>query len=154
MNAPLNEEFLTLQEIYHAARRSLPPGPWSYLMGGAETETTVLRNRRALDEIAFRPRVLRDVRKIDCSAKFLGQPARARSPRALRQALACAGDRRCGLPGRAVLGPRETLQGQARRAAHPQRHHHCRGCGACRAARRAGRVRFESRRATARSRTG
>src|SRR3989442_4192591 len=76
MNAPLAEEFLTLQEIYQAARRSLPPGPWAYLMGGAETETTVLRTRRALDEIAFRPRVLRDVRKIDCSAKFLGQLVR------------------------------------------------------------------------------
>src|SRR5438105_15228586 len=76
MNAPLSPEFLTLQEIYHAARRSLPPGPWAYLMGGAETETTVLRNRRALDEIAFRPRVLRDVSKVDCSAKFRGQTVR------------------------------------------------------------------------------
>src|SRR5881628_702773 len=76
MNAPLTQEFLTLQEIYLAAKRSLPPGPWSYLMGGAETETTVLRNRRALDEIAFRPRVLRDVSRVDCSAKFLGQPVR------------------------------------------------------------------------------
>src|SRR5260221_6069435 len=76
MNAPFQEEFLTLQEIYQAARRKLPPGPWSYLIGGAETETTVLRNRRALDEIAFRPRVLRDVSKIDSKATFLGQPVR------------------------------------------------------------------------------
>src|SRR5919197_3337060 len=76
MNAPLNERFLTLQEIYHAARANLAPGPWSYLMGGAETETTVLRNRRALDEIAFRPRVLRDVSRVDCTARFLGQPVR------------------------------------------------------------------------------
>src|SRR5438067_1944498 len=49
MNAPVTQEFLTLQEIYLAAKRNLPPGPWSYLMGGAETETTVLRNRRARD---------------------------------------------------------------------------------------------------------
>ena len=76
MNAPLTQEFLTLQEIYLAAKRSLAPGPWSYLMGGAETETTVLRNRRALDEIAFRPRVLRDVSRIDSSATFLGNPVR------------------------------------------------------------------------------
>src|SRR5260221_6164796 len=76
MNAPLQEEFLTLQEIYQAARRKLPPGPWSYLIGGAETEPPVLRNRRALDEIAFRPRVLRDVSKIDSKATFLGQPVR------------------------------------------------------------------------------
>src|SRR3954464_9060149 len=71
MNAPLTEELLTLQEIYLAAKRNLAPGPWAYLMGGAETETTVLRNRRALDEIAFRPRVLRDVTAIDSSAPFL-----------------------------------------------------------------------------------
>jgi len=35
MNAPLTQEFLTLQEIYQAAKRNLPPGPWAYLMGGA-----------------------------------------------------------------------------------------------------------------------
>src|SRR5438105_6718247 len=76
MNAPLSPEFLTLQEIYLAAKRNLAPGPWAYLMGGAETETTVLRNRRALDEIAFRPRVLRDVSRIDSTAEFLGRPVR------------------------------------------------------------------------------
>src|SRR5919201_3690589 len=76
MNAPHSQEFLPLQEIYHAARRNLAPGPWAYLMGGAETETTVLRNRQALDQLAFRPRVLRDVSSIDSTAKFLGQPVR------------------------------------------------------------------------------
>ncbi|HEY8069915.1 MAG TPA: alpha-hydroxy-acid oxidizing protein, partial [Burkholderiales bacterium] len=71
MNAPspatVTEPFLTLQEIVAAARRNLAPGPWSYLIGGAETETTVRRNRQALDSIAFRPRVLRDVSRIDSS---------------------------------------------------------------------------------------
>ena len=76
MNDPLNQEFLTLQEIVAAARRNLAPGPWSYLVGGAETETTVRRNRLALDSIAFRPRVLRDVSRIDSTAKFLGKTVR------------------------------------------------------------------------------
>ncbi|HLX79941.1 MAG TPA: alpha-hydroxy acid oxidase [Burkholderiales bacterium] len=76
MNAPLAEQFLTLQEIVAAARRNLAPGPWSYLIGGAETETTVRRNRMALDSIAFRPRVLRDVRRIDCGGSFLGKRMR------------------------------------------------------------------------------
>src|SRR5205807_5430595 len=76
MTEPHREQFLTLQEIYLAAKRNLAPGPWAYLMGGAETETTVLRNRRALDEIAFRPRVLRDVSRIDSSASFLGRKVR------------------------------------------------------------------------------
>ena len=76
MNAPHVEQFLTLQEIVAAARANLAPGPWSYLMGGAETETTVKRNRHALDSIAFRPRVLRDVSQLDSSATFLGQKVR------------------------------------------------------------------------------
>jgi glycolate oxidase len=76
MNAPLTEEILTLQEIVAAARRNLAPGPWSYLVGGAETETTVRRNRLALDSIAFRPRVLRDVSRIDSSAEFFSRRIR------------------------------------------------------------------------------
>jgi glycolate oxidase len=76
MNAPHVEEFLTLQEIVAAAQRNLPPGPWAYLIGGTETETTVKRNRHALDSIAFRPRVLRDVSKVDSTASFLGKPVR------------------------------------------------------------------------------
>jgi isopentenyl diphosphate isomerase/L-lactate dehydrogenase-like FMN-dependent dehydrogenase len=75
VNAPL-PEFLTLQEIVAAARSNLAPGPWSYLIGGAETETTVRRNRHALDSIAFRPRVLRDVSRIDTSSVFLKQRIR------------------------------------------------------------------------------
>jgi isopentenyl diphosphate isomerase/L-lactate dehydrogenase-like FMN-dependent dehydrogenase len=76
LNAPHLEQFLTLQEIVAAARANLAPGPWSYLMGGAETETTVKRNRHALDSIAFRPRVLRDVSRVDSSSSFLGQKTR------------------------------------------------------------------------------
>lgn len=72
MNAPHAREFLTLHEIVAAARANLAPGPWSYLIGGTETETTVRRNRQALDSIAFRPRVLRDVSRIDASAACLG----------------------------------------------------------------------------------
>jgi len=76
LNAPHVEEFLTLQEIVAAARRNLQPGPWSYLVGGAETETTVRRNRLALDSIAFRPRVLRDVSRIDSTATLFGKKLR------------------------------------------------------------------------------
>lgn len=76
MNAPHSEEFLTLQELVSAAQRNLPPGPWSYLVGGAETETTVKRNRHALDSLAFRPRVLRDVSRVDASGTFLGKTMR------------------------------------------------------------------------------
>ena len=70
------EQFLTLQEIVVAARRNLAPGPWNYLVGGAETETTVRRNRQALDSLAFRPRVLRDMNGVDASGEFLGKRMR------------------------------------------------------------------------------
>ena len=52
------------------------PDHWDYLTGGTETETTLRRNRASLDRIALRPRVLRDVSKIDASATFLGKPVR------------------------------------------------------------------------------
>ena len=71
-----SETFLTLQEIVAAARRNLAPGPWLYLSGGTETETTVRRNRHALDTIAFRPRVLNDVSHVDARSTFMGQPVR------------------------------------------------------------------------------
>jgi len=76
MTSPVAEQFLTLHEIVAAARRNLAPGPWNYLVGGTETETTVRRNRLALDSIAFRPRVLRDMRRVDAGAAFLGRRVR------------------------------------------------------------------------------
>ncbi len=69
-------DFQTLHEIVQAARANLSPEVWDYVMGGAETETTLKRNRQALDSIAFRPRVLRDVGEIDCSGELLGQRLR------------------------------------------------------------------------------
>jgi glycolate oxidase len=65
-------QYAVLHELVEPARRNLPRGTWDYLMGGAETETTQERNRVALDSIAFRPRVLRDVEKVDTGGKVLG----------------------------------------------------------------------------------
>ena len=63
---------------------------WDYLIGGSETETTLARNRIALDAIGFRPRVLRDVSDVDCAK----QPVR---PQKLRIPVLCApvGSLRC-----------------------------------------------------------
>jgi isopentenyl diphosphate isomerase/L-lactate dehydrogenase-like FMN-dependent dehydrogenase len=65
-------EFVTNQEIIMAARRNLPDNVWHYLTGGAESETTMRRNRYGLDAWAFRPRVLQDVSCIDTRVSFLG----------------------------------------------------------------------------------
>jgi glycolate oxidase len=72
----MTSDFATLQPIIQAARKRLDQGTWDYLAGGSESETTLRRNRGAFDRIAFRPRVLRDVSKIDPSTTFLGQHLR------------------------------------------------------------------------------
>jgi isopentenyl diphosphate isomerase/L-lactate dehydrogenase-like FMN-dependent dehydrogenase len=69
-------DFATLHEIVKAAHRNLSPGAWDYLTGGADTETALLRNRMALDSLAFRPQVLNDVREIDMTATVHGAKSR------------------------------------------------------------------------------
>ncbi len=70
------ESFLTLHEIVRAAYDRTDRGIWDYITGGTETETTVRRNRLAIDRLAFRPRVLRDVSRIDHSGRFFGRETR------------------------------------------------------------------------------
>jgi isopentenyl diphosphate isomerase/L-lactate dehydrogenase-like FMN-dependent dehydrogenase len=65
--------FVSLQEIVATARRNLPQDLWDHLTGGSDSETTLLRNRQALDSLALRQRVLVDVRKIDITTTLLGQ---------------------------------------------------------------------------------
>jgi isopentenyl diphosphate isomerase/L-lactate dehydrogenase-like FMN-dependent dehydrogenase len=69
-------DFVTNQEIISAARRNLTQDVWDYLSGGAESETTMRRNRLGFDSLALRPRVCVDVSKIDPSTLFLGQKLR------------------------------------------------------------------------------
>ncbi len=69
-------EFLNLHEIVAKARANLDQNNWDYIVGGTETESTLRRNRMALDSMAFRPRVLRDVSKIDPSVTQFGRKLR------------------------------------------------------------------------------
>ena len=69
-------EFETLHEIAAAARANLSDGVWDYLTGGAESETTLLRNRMGLDSLAFRPLVLNDVVEIDLTGRTAGRDVR------------------------------------------------------------------------------
>ncbi len=66
------EEYLVLHEFVKKAKEKLPKETWDYLIGASETETTFKRNRFALDNIAFRPRVLRDVENVDLSVNLFG----------------------------------------------------------------------------------
>ncbi|HET6183259.1 MAG TPA: alpha-hydroxy acid oxidase [Acetobacteraceae bacterium] len=69
-------DYQTLHEFIPAARAKLSDNIWGYLIGATETETTMRRNRLALDQIAFRPRVCRDVARVDCSTELLGMRLR------------------------------------------------------------------------------
>jgi len=69
-------EFLNLHELIVKARQNLNQNNWDYIIGGTETETTLRRNRMALDAVALRPRVLRDVSKIDTGVELLGRRLR------------------------------------------------------------------------------
>jgi isopentenyl diphosphate isomerase/L-lactate dehydrogenase-like FMN-dependent dehydrogenase len=76
MASGLESEYVALHEIVKAAKVRLNANIWDYLIGGTETETTLRRNRMALDSIAFKPRVLRDMSKVDPSSEILGKKLR------------------------------------------------------------------------------
>src|SRR5262249_11835881 len=76
MPESLEDRFQNLHEFVTQARTNLNRNTWDYLTGGSETETTLARNRLALDAIGFRPRVLRDVSNVDCSNSLFGKKLR------------------------------------------------------------------------------
>jgi isopentenyl diphosphate isomerase/L-lactate dehydrogenase-like FMN-dependent dehydrogenase len=74
--AASGDDFQTLHEIVAKARQNLNQNDWDYIVGATETETTLRRNRLALDSLAFRPRVLRDVAAVDAGATAFGRRLR------------------------------------------------------------------------------
>jgi glycolate oxidase len=69
-------KYLCMHEFVKAAKLKLNANIWDYLVGGTETETTLARNRLAIDTVALRPRVLNDVSKVDASVEFFGHRIR------------------------------------------------------------------------------
>ena len=69
-------KYSTNEQIIQRAKENLAQGPWDYLVGASESETTMRRNRQAFDSKAFRPRVLVDVSHIDASSTFIGHKLR------------------------------------------------------------------------------
>ena len=64
-----------VEDLRRIARKRLPGGVFDYIDGGAEDEMALDRNTRAFRELRYRPRVLRDVDRIDTSTVILGEPA-------------------------------------------------------------------------------
>ena len=64
----------SVDDLRRAARRRLPRGVFDYIDGGAESESTLAANSAAFARLQFRPRVLRDVSRLDPSTTLLGRP--------------------------------------------------------------------------------
>lgn len=66
----------TLHHLVALARRRLPDDAWDYISGGSDSETTLRRNRHALDSLAFNSRVLRNVSDVSSAGSLLGHELR------------------------------------------------------------------------------
>jgi glycolate oxidase len=78
--APVDaKNFVVLHQIVKAGRDNLMKNnikAWNYLIGAADTETTLKHNRQALDQIGLKPRMLHGVGKVDLSSTLLGHKMR------------------------------------------------------------------------------
>lgn len=63
-----------LGDLRQIAKRRLPAGVFDYIDGGAEDELSLERNVSSFRRVELRPRVLRDVAKIDTTTTILGKP--------------------------------------------------------------------------------
>lgn len=68
--------FRTLQDIVRQAQCNLNRNHWDYLIGAADSETSLKRNRQSLDTLAYRPRILNDVSEVGTAAELLGSALR------------------------------------------------------------------------------
>ena len=66
---------INLYDYRDRAKQVLPPPLWDYIDGGGVIDdSTVRRNRAALDQLTLRPRFLRDISRRDISTTVLGEP--------------------------------------------------------------------------------
>ena len=63
-----------IEDLRRIARRRMPRGVFDYIDGGAEDEVSLARNVAAFSRLELRPRVLRDVERIEPATTLLGRP--------------------------------------------------------------------------------
>jgi L-lactate dehydrogenase (cytochrome) len=63
---------VTIDDLRHLAWRRLPRAVFDYIDGGAEREVTLRENRRAFDDVTFRPRQGVAVAQCDLTTSVLG----------------------------------------------------------------------------------
>lgn len=71
---PAVPDILTLDDFEALARERLPHMAYEFVASGAADEVTLRWNREAFQQIALRPRVLRDITRIDTTTSLLGEP--------------------------------------------------------------------------------
>jgi 4-hydroxymandelate oxidase len=70
---PRYERAVSLMDFETLAQSMVLPSVYDRVAGGAGSENTLRWNREALDRIRLKPRVLRDVSKLDTRIKLFGQ---------------------------------------------------------------------------------
>jgi L-lactate dehydrogenase (cytochrome) len=73
---PPLSEILNLHDFEAIARLTIPDKAWAYYSSASDDEITNRENHAAFHRIWFRPRILRDVTKVDWSTTILGHPSR------------------------------------------------------------------------------
>ncbi|KAI0282865.1 FMN-dependent dehydrogenase-domain-containing protein [Russula aff. rugulosa BPL654] len=73
---PPLSEILNLHDFEAIARLTMPEKAWAYYSSASDDEITNRENHAAFHRIWFRPRILRDVTKVDWSTMILGHPSR------------------------------------------------------------------------------
>ncbi len=76
-SAPAGDPFdrcVNLAEVETLARGRMARAHFDYYAGGSEDERTLARNRSGFDRLAFLPRVLADVSRVDTAVEALGAP--------------------------------------------------------------------------------
>jgi L-lactate dehydrogenase (cytochrome) len=63
---------LTIYDLRDIAKRRTPRAAFDYTDGAAESEVSLARARQAFEDVEFRPRILRDVAKVDTTASVFG----------------------------------------------------------------------------------
>ncbi len=73
MSSDLSTRFLALADFEPAARACLPHAVYEYVASAAGDEVTFRENEAAFNRLKLRPRVLRDVTKLDTSVTLFGE---------------------------------------------------------------------------------
>ena len=64
---------VNVADFQELARQRLPEAVYNYIVGAAGDEISLRRNRSSFDDLLLKPRVLRDVSRLDTSTEVCGQ---------------------------------------------------------------------------------